>query len=309
MSGALTLRFTTQAQLDIRRITQQLGELQRQVASGAKANDLRGFGGASSRLLNAQSLRASADARASVLNQMEARFGVQGAALGQVAEASGLLATSIREAISANDGRGIVTELSLSFSSVVAALNETWNGQPLFAGERQGGAGPIKIDSLEDLLAAGGPEDIFDEAARHQILDLGAGTPIIVSAKASELSEGLFDVLLDLKTLVDASGGTIGQPISGGDRAALQAIAERLDKEADNFTNEEGRAGQLETRFGSERSRLQERSNLLLKEIGSEADVDLAEVSVQLSSLLVQYEAAAKTFADLSQLSLLQYLR
>jgi hypothetical protein len=29
---------------------------------------------------------------------------------------------------------------------------------------------------------------------------------------------------------------------------------------------------------------------------------------VQLSSLLVQYEAAAKTFADLSKLSLLNYL-
>ena len=307
MSGALTLRFTTQAQLDIRRITRELSELQAKVASGREAKDLQGFGGASSRLLNAQSLRANADARASVINQLQARFGVQGAALGQVADAAGLLAQSIREAISANDGRGIATELDLSFASVVSALNETWNGQPLFAGERQG-QGPIKISTIDQMQAATSWDDIFDEADRHQVIDLGAGDPIVLSAKASELSQGLFATLDDLASLIDAAGGQIGQPISGADRATLQLIADRLDAESDKFTNEEGRAGQLQKRFDTERVRLQERSNLLLKEIGDQADADIAMVSVQLSALLVQYEAAAKTFSDLSQLSLLKYL-
>lgn len=307
MSGPLTLRFTTQAQLDIRRITRELSDLQSKVASGREAKDLQGFGGASSRLLNAQSLRAAADSRASVINQLQARFGVQGAALGQVAEASALLAQSIREAISANDGRGIGIELELSFASIVSALNESWNGQPLFAGERQG-QGPVKIATLAQLQAATGPDDIFDEAARHQVLDLGAGEPIVLSAKASELSQGVFDTLRDLKNLIDAAGGELGQPISGPDRLALQELAHRLDAEAAKFTTEEGRAGQLQKRFDAERIRLQERSNLLLKEIGEQADADIAMISVQLSALLVQYQAAAKTFADLSQLSLLKYL-
>jgi flagellar hook-associated protein 3 FlgL len=303
----MTLRFTTQAQLDIRRITRELSELQAKVASGRESKDLQGFGGAASRLLNAQTLRANADARGSVINQLQARFGVQGAALGQVAEAAGLLSQSIREAISSNDGRGISTDLDLTFSSVVSALNETWNGQPLFAGERQG-QGPIKISTLDQLQAATGPADIFDEAARHQVLDLGAGEPIMLSAKASELSEGLFATLNDLADLVDAAGGQIGQPIGAADIASLQIIADALDAESNKFTNEEGRAGQLHKRFDNERVRLQERSNLLLKEIGDQADADIAMVSVQLSALLVQYEAAAKTFSDLSQLSLLKYL-
>lgn len=307
MSGPMTLRFTTQATLDIRRITQELSALQAKVASGREAKDLQGFGGASSRLINAQSMRASADSRGSVINQLQARFGVQGAALGQVAEAAGLLAQSIREALSANDGRGIGTELDLSFSSVVSALNETWNGQPLFAGERQG-QGPVRVSTLDQLQAATGPNDIFDEADRHQVLDLGAGEPIVLSAKASELSTGLFNTLADLGDLIDAAGGQIGQPISGADRAALQQLADRLDAESNKFTNEEGRAGQLQKRFDAERVRLQERSNLLLKEVGEQADADIAMVSVQLSALLVQYEAAAKTFSDLSQLSLLKYL-
>jgi flagellar hook-associated protein 3 FlgL len=307
VSGALTLRFSTQAQLDVRRITRELSELQAKVASGAEARDLQGFGGQASRLLNAQSMKAGADARGSVINQLQARFGVQGAALGQVAEAAGLLAQSIREAISANDGRGIATELDLSFTSVVSALNETWNGQPLFAGERQG-QGPVKISTLAELATATAADDLFDEAERHQTIDLGAGTPVVLSLKASELSEGLFDVLRDVKALLDSHSGTLGQPIGESDRHLLQQFANSLDEEANNFTNEEGRAGQLQNRFAAERVRLQERSNLLVKEIGDQADADIAEISIQLNSLLVQYEAAAKTFAELSKLSLLDYL-
>jgi flagellar hook-associated protein 3 FlgL len=307
VSGPMTLRFTTQAQVDIRRMSRELTELQAKIASGREAKDLQGFGGASSRLLNAQSLRANADVRASVINQMQARFGVQGAALGQVADAARLLAQSIREAISANDGRGVAIELDLSFASAISALNETWNGQPLFAGERQG-QGPIKVSTIDELQAATTWDDIFDEAERHQVIDLGAGDPIVLSAKASELSQGLFATLDDLATLIDAAGGQIGQPISGAQRDALLAIVARLDTEAEKFTNEEGRAGQLQKRFDGELVRLQERSNLFVKEIGEQADADLAMVSIRLNTLLVQYEAAAKTFADLSQLSLLKYL-
>ena len=75
---------------------------------------------------------------AELLRTADARFGVQGTALSQVHNSVSGLAQTLREALSANDGRGIAVDLTLTFSSVVGALNETWNGQPLFAGERQG---------------------------------------------------------------------------------------------------------------------------------------------------------------------------
>ena len=112
-----------------------------------------------------------------------------------------------------------------------------------------------------------------------------------------------------LKNLVDSHGGTIGQPISAEDRATLQNLAGQLEAEAGKFTTEEGRAGQLANRFEQERIRMEERSNLLVKEIGDQADADIGEITIRLNSLLVQYEAAAKTFSDLSNMSLLNYLR
>ena len=129
-----------------------------------------------------------------------------------------------------------------------------------------------------------------------------------ISAKASDLSQGLFDTLRDLKLLLNASGGTIGQPISPSQQAELLNIVSQLEAHAATFNTEEGRAGQLQKRFEGELVQLQERSNLLVKEIGDQADADLGQVSVRLSSLMVQYEASAKTFAELSRLSLLDYL-
>ncbi len=305
MSGALTLRFITQSQIDLRRLTNELTDMQRQMSTQKVAHDLQSLGGASSRLLNAKTLMAQADSRNSVLGQLQARFGVQGAALGQVSEAATLLSQSIREAISANDGRGIATELSLSFDSIVGALNETWNGQPMFAGERQG-AGPVRISTLAELQTAVSTDDMFDEATRHQVVDVGTGAPIVMAAKASELSEELFNAMRDLQFLLGPDG--IGQPITNAQQSSLQSIADRLTAEASKFTNEEGRAGQLQKRFEAESVRLTERSDLIKKEIGEQVDADMGEVSMRLSALTLQYEASAKTFAELSKLSLLNYL-
>lgn len=307
MQGPMSLRFSTQAQVDIRRITGELTDLQRQVASGVRANDLSGFGSASSRLLSAHGLKASTDARSSVLGQLDARLGVQGAALGEVSGASSRLAQAIRVAISANDGRGVGIELDLSFKSIVSALNESWNGQPLFAGERLDGI-PVKVTTLDELAASSTPQDIFEEAERRQSVDLGSGPPTEIAPKASEVAGGLMQTLRDLKLLLDGAGGQIGQPIGDAQSLRLQEIAATVEHHANTIVTEEGRTGQLQSRFASQRDRLRERSDLLVKEIGDHADADLAQVSMRLSALMTQYEASAKTFADLSQLSLLRYL-
>lgn len=307
MSGASSLQFNLQSQADFRRISTELTRLQGQVASGAKAIDLQSYGGVSGIVLSAQSQKANADARASMLSELQSRFGIQSAALARVADGTSNLAQSIREAISGNDGRGINTELDLSFNSIVSALNETWQGQPMFAGERQNG-NPVKITTVQQLQAATGPSDIFDEANRKQTVDLGNGQPITLAPKASEMSQGLFDAIKDLKNLMDASGGTIGQPMTDAQRDALQNIANRLDTQANNFTNEEGRTGQIQSRLETEQTRLSDRSDLLKKEIGDHKDADIAEVSMQINALLVQYQAAAKTFSNLSQLTLLNFL-
>jgi flagellin-like hook-associated protein FlgL len=166
----------------------------------------------------------------------------------------------------------------------------------------------VKITSLSQLATTTQPEDMFDEATRHQIIDLGDGAPIKLAAKASELSTGLFDTLRQLKLMLDGAGGALGSPLSGSTTDLLNTLASQLDEHAKDFVTEEGRTGQLQNRFEQDGARLQARSDLVTKEIGDQTDANLAEVSIRLNTLLAQYEAAAKTFAELSHLSLLKYI-
>ncbi len=304
----LTLRFNTQAQLDIARITRELTDLQRQVASAVKSNDLSGYGVGASRLLNTRGLVELTDARAGAALQLESRFGVQASALGQGAEAAFNLAQALREAISGDNLDAVSTELTVAFASSVSALNETWNGQPLFAGERLTGR-PVRVVSLDELVAAAGPEDIYEEAGRSQVIDLGPGARLELADKASDLSGDLFDAFRELKLLTDSWGATPPDPIPSALRTQLQDIATRLDGARDTLIGAQGRAGQLENRLIAERQRLTDRSTLLQKEVGDQADADPAQLSIQINTLLAQYQATAKTFADISGLSLLDYLR
>jgi flagellar hook-associated protein 3 FlgL len=298
---------TTQIQLDLARMGQQLADIQNQIGSGTRAADLKGFGGLAGALLSTQSLKAAADAKSSIIDQLQARFDVQGAALQQVAGGARALALSIRTAISANDGRGVATDLELNFNSIVAALNQTWNGQPLFAGERQGGL-PVQIDTLQQLVDAAGPSEIFNEASRQQTIDLGTGAPIALAKRASDMSQGLFDAMKNLQVMLNSSAGGIGQPISQANQNTLNAIAAQLDAQASSFDSESGRAGQIQAQLKTQSTQLQAQSDLLTKEIGDQRDADPAALSIQLNLLMTQYQASAKIFGDLSKLTLLNYL-
>jgi flagellar hook-associated protein 3 FlgL len=301
------LRFNTQASLDMQRIMQQLTTLQGQVASQTVANDLAGYGADAGTLLNAKSMQAAADAKNTALSSLQARFGVQASALDQVAKSASTLAQAVRSALSANDGRTLDTDLSLAFSTAVSGLNQTWNGQPLFAGERVGNA-PVKVTSPQDLVNAAGPQDIYDEAARTQVVDIGNGTQIKLADKASDLSQPLMDTFKTLQVMINSSGGQLPAPLTEAQRGQLAALAAQLDDASQTFTVAEGRAGQLQNRFADEQTRLQQRSDLLSKAIGDQTVPDLGQVSVQINALMAQYQASAKTFTDISKLSLLNYL-
>lgn len=303
-----TLRFNTQAQLDVQRITRELTDLQRQVASGVKSNELSGYGAGASRLLNTRGLVAVTDSRAQAAQQLQSRFGVQAAALDQAATATQNLAQALRDAVSNDNANALSTELTVAFSSVTSALNETWNGQPLFAGERISGQ-PIKLTSLTQLVAATGPQDIYDEASRHQVVDLGTGAQLTLADKASELSQNLFDTMKSMQQMVSAWGGNPPQSLSEAQKNQLQALAENFDAASEKLIGAQGSAGQLDQRIGDEYTRLTNRSTLLQKEVGDQADADPAELSIKINTLLSQYQATAKTFSDISSLSLLNYLR
>jgi flagellar hook-associated protein 3 FlgL len=306
MTSALTLRFNAQMQLDLQRITRELGDLQRQLASGKQANDLMGYGAGVAALVNAQSLLSQSEARASAAAQLGARFDVQAAALARAAQGGTALAAAMHDAVATNSGAALHVDLELAFATITSAFNETWNGQPLFAGERVG-PGPIAVHSVQDL-ATTLVSDVFDEAERTQILELDSGAQIELAQKASDIGSDLYQAMQDFKRMLDANGGALPNPMPESLRDQLQAMAQQVEAAARKVTAAEGRSGQVQRRLADERDHLEARSNLLTKEIGAASDADVPPIALKLSQLQAQYEATAKVFSDLSKLSLLNYL-
>ncbi|MBI1251722.1 MAG: hypothetical protein GC189_09650 [Alphaproteobacteria bacterium] len=307
MPSAVAYRSIVQAQLDFSRMSNALGSIQRQVSSGNAAQDLAGFGDGAGRLVSAVSARSLNAARLEAIKQVEARFGIQESALNQAANASQDLALALRNAVAANDGRSLETSLSIAFTQITSALNQSYNNQPLFAGERFG-PGPIKPQNLDQLKYAQGPGDIFDVSERPQTFDLGFGQPIKLADRASDIAGGAYNALQGLKIAIDAAGGALPNQLTADQRALLEDFARQLEAAASEFSSAEGRTGQLHQALEREGVRLEARNIVFEGAISEQADADIAALSIQLSSLTTQYEASAKVFAQLSRLTLLNYL-
>lgn len=290
---------------DLARINTELYDLQRQTASGQIAADLKGYGQEGGRIVSARTAIAQAEARAAAAQRLAARLDIQDTALGQAASAAEQLKQDIFTALASDDGTLLQNQLRLAFSQVTGALNTTYGGVPLFGGERRDAA-PVQVTDLGDLAGAISTGTLFAESQRRETADVGVGAPFDVAEKASEVASGLYQVFRDMHTTLSAMPAT--RPLPADQRAELMAIVERLDAARQGVVNAQGRNGTAQASLDRAVTRLNDRADLLAKHLGDVADADLAEVAMRLSAAQTQYQAAAKVFAQIRDLSLVNFL-
>jgi flagellar hook-associated protein 3 FlgL len=298
--------FNNQSRDSLSRLQMELADLSRQVASGKKENDLRGYGASAATILSARGMIAQTDAYAASASALEGRFQTIDLALGRAADAGESLRMSLLNAIGSGDGRYIADALQRAFDSSRAAMNEDYQGEALFAGERIG-ADPVNVSTLAQLAAAPSVASIFNEASRPKTVDLGEGS-FAISERASDVATPLFDAMRDLRLLLDANGGSLPYPLTSTEVASLQTIITDLTGARDTLVTAQGRNGEVQKRVESDAIRLSDRSDALAKTVSDVADADLAEVAMRISAVEVQYQAVAQTFSQLSGLTLLNFL-
>jgi flagellin-like hook-associated protein FlgL len=113
----------------------------------------------------------------------------------------------------------------------------------------------------------------------------------------------------ELQRDLNQEGGTFSAPLTQDQRARLSRIVELIDKGFSDFVAAQGRNGALQSRLDADRDRLNNRIDFLSAEVGQAADADLAEVAMRMSAVQTQYQAAARVFAQISELSVLNFLR
>lgn len=307
VNAVSTAFFNLQSSFDLRRVQAELADLQRQVGSEHKADDLKGYGVDSTRILSAKAIIERTDARQVAANTLSGRLGAVDGALEGVSDATESLRQAVLTALGQDDGRYLTTSLQAAFDQARTALNTDFEGESLFGGERIS-ATPVNVTSLAALAAAPSTASIFDEAARGKTLDLGDGA-FTIGDKASTVGTGTLDAMRTLKQLIDAGGGSLPSPLTAPQRTALQNIATSLNAARQNVLVAQGRNGELQNIVEAKSTALGAQSDALTKLMGDAANADLAEVATKLSASQVQYQAIAQTFSTLSGLSLLDYLR
>jgi len=296
---------STLARTDLARISGELYDLQRQTASGARASDLKGYGAGASRIVSARTAIAQSAARVDAATRLTARFEIQDAALGKAASAAAQLKQDIFTALSSDNGAFLAGQLDNAFQLATDALNTQYEGVTLFAGERRAGA-VINASSLSGLSGVINSDALYDESVRTPTLDIGVGAPIVVAEKASTFSRKLYDVFYDLRNIT--AGEALGQPLTENQRARLIGIVQNVDRAHRDVLDAQGRNGDTQARVERAVERLTAESDLLSKHLGETADADLAEVAMKLAAAQTQYQAAAKVFSQIKDLSLINFL-
>lgn len=300
-----TFLIATQARSDLARLTNDLYGLQRQTASGFLADDLKGYGDNGGRIISARSVIAQTEARKAAAERLQVRLDTQDLALSKAAAATAQLKQDVTLALSQTDGRFLADQLQTAFGQIVDALNQSEDGQALFAGERAS-ATAVRVASLDDLAGALTDAQMFNESTRDATVDLGTGSPLTVADKASAISRDVFDAMRDLYAEMQA--GAFGTPLTATQEFALRNAVGALDAAHGSIVEAQGRNGDVNNRLGREIERLSSQSTLVQKHMSDVADADLAEVAMKLSASQTQYQAIAKVFADIRDLSLLNFL-
>ncbi|MBU6405645.1 MAG: hypothetical protein KGS44_00720 [Alphaproteobacteria bacterium] len=308
MTVVPTMRFAQQAQADISRLSAELAELQRQISSGKSVDDLRTLGDGSTRLIATAGLISMDENRVRLGKEIEARIRLQASAMQRASSSAIQFVRTIREAALNKDGGNLSTGLEFAFANLRQAMNESFNGAPLFGGERVGDP-PIKINSLPALAMVTTQTEVFDEAARKPRVDLGGDLALDVADRASEISWDSFRALRDLKRYFDAEPTVLRPRINDEQAKDLLILAEALENAVGKIQEAESRNGFKLERVEAARTQLQSRVLTLRQELSSQSETDLAAVSTRLAMLQTQYQATGQTFASLSRLTLLDFLR
>jgi flagellin-like hook-associated protein FlgL len=300
-----TFLIASFARADISRITGDLYDLQRQTASGYLADDLKGYGDNAGRIINARSVIAQTDARKAGLQRLQTRLDLQDAALEKASQATAQLKQEIIEAIATDNGTFLAGRLETAFSQVRAAMNQSYDGVTLFAGERRGQAA-IRLASLSDISTNITDAQMFNESERPEQIHLGIGALFEVSEMASDISRDFFNAARDLYNALQSPG--FGSPLTAAERDQLTGVAESFETARKTIVEAQGRNGDANARIGREIERFEAQSTLIENHMDQIASADLAEVSMKLAATQTQYQAIAKVFSDIRNLTLVNFL-
>jgi flagellar hook-associated protein 3 FlgL len=197
----------------------------------------------------------------------------------------------------------IADELDQLIASIKQNANATYRGNFLFSGSETD-APPYELGLGDNYL---GDEAGLNPMQPGVLREIGPGVTMSVNTVGREfLGDGqsggddkLLDVLRD-----------VADDLRAGNTDALRGTdLERLDQNLDLLLEVRARNGARSNRLESALSRLAEVEETTVRQLSETEDADMAKTLIELNSQQAAYQAALRAGANLSQGSLMDFLR
>ena len=303
------MRISTQAAaqsalMDLMRAQRDSFDAREQLATGKKAPALKGFGHQAETILSARGALERSESFTTAAKRLQSRLDVQDLALNEMSDAVAELRTSL----TTNDGTYLMTEVRESFERVVTALNTRFNGSYVFSGTRTDAAA-FTGQTLADLQAAPSIASLFGNSDRKQTAMIEEEVTVEVAPLAEDFAA---DVMAIFERIADFDAGPDG-PFDGAVTPAQQAFLQTEIANAiaafDEINDTMAKNGAMQERLEKSIEAQTERTDYLTLFLADLEDADMAEAATRFQQAQTAVDVSARTFATLSQVSLLPFLR
>lgn len=286
----------------IQRSQEALAVTQQRLSTGKKAADFADLGTETVRNLSAHSLLARQDAQSTVSKRVGTTLSIYQGHLEGIESAVGDLKTDILKAIGTGDAAGLQEAIETAFSQYRTSLNGNEGGAPLFAGSQTEGS-PFTPDTLADVASTTAADAFKDDGVRASAR-VADGVDVTYGITASAVGKDLYTAFRTL-----AQAGTIGSKPTAAQFDALKQAVGELGTGIDSLRAVNADNGRKQNQVETLATRGEERSLLLQGVIETNEDADLGQVAMDLAQQKTMLQASYSVFSQLSDLSLVNYIR
>lgn len=300
-----TAAASQSALMDLMKSQREAFEAREQLSSGKKAADLKGYANSAETIMTARAAQVRADGFIDANKRLTSRLEVQDLAYRELSDA----ASELRTALTTTEGTALMNDVRAAFDKVVSALSTKFAGSFVFSGVRTDSP-PLNASTLAELQAAAPDVSaVFENADRRQTAQIDGETVLEVNRTASEVAGGLMAVFERLADFDQGPNGPFDGPMDATQQAYIQTEIANVIDAFDTINDAMAENGSKQARIEASIRGHQERSDYLTQMIADLEDADMAEAATRLTQAQTAVEVSARTFASLSQVSLLPFLR
>lgn len=302
MTRVATIPLQRTMSAAIQRSQEALAVTQQRLATGKKAADFADLGTETVRNLSAHSLLARQDAQSTVSKRVGTSLSLYQGHLESIDTAASDLKQQILTAVGTGKAAGLQEAIETAFSLYRNSLNGAEGGTPLFGGSQTDG-NPFVPDKLADTVGIPASAAFRDDGVRSTAR-IADGVDVTYGITASSVGKELYTAFQTL-----AQAGTIGDTPTAAQMTALQNAVGQLETGLGNVRIVNADNGRRQEQVETLATRGEQRSLLLSSVIESNEDADLGQLAIDLAQQKTMLQASYSVFAQLSDLSLVSYLR